>query len=162
MLFSTIKTHISYSALIRSNIVLRPLSSACALPSRWGDVVKRTQEQLKVAEISASELKNYLSSEFPSKSTDAPVIIDVREASEWQNGKIPHAVCLSRGVLELGIEKVISPDCERPIILYCAGGLRSIMAAEALVRMGYNKDKLTSLRGGFSAWHKEGYPIECK
>lgn len=65
-------------------------------------------------------------------------------------------------MLELGVEKVVQPESKRPIVLYCAGGMRSIMAAEALVRMGYNKDQLKSLKGGFAAWRKEGHHVESQ
>jgi rhodanese-related sulfurtransferase len=63
--------------------------------------------------------------------------------------------------LELRIEKVVNVDSNRPIVLYCAGGLRSVMAAEALQRLGYNNEKIKSLSGGFEQWREEGYDIEC-
>ncbi|KAF7732273.1 hypothetical protein EC973_005168 [Apophysomyces ossiformis] len=127
---------------------------------RWSDVVKKTQSTLNIAEITPADLQQELTSEAPSSSFQLPLIIDVREPHETQNGKIPHAVCLPRGVLELGIEKVIPPESERPIVLYCAGGYRSIMAVEALIRMGYKKEKLKSLQGGFGAWRKLGCDIQ--
>lgn len=90
-----------------------------------------------------------------------PVIIDVREINECEQlGKIPSAVNLSRGVLELGVEKVVTPESGNPVVLYCAGGLRSIMAAESLIRMGYSKDNVKSLKGGFAAWKKSGYAVD--
>jgi rhodanese-related sulfurtransferase len=63
--------------------------------------------------------------------------------------------------LELRIEKVVNVDSNRPIVLYCAGGLRSVMAAEALQRMGYDNEKIKSLHGGFELWLKDGYDVEC-
>ncbi|KAL0089282.1 Rhodanese-like domain-containing protein [Phycomyces blakesleeanus] len=138
----------------------RAFSATSSSLDRWSDVVSRTQKTLQVTEIAVSDLENELSGDSPSSSLDSPVVIDVREATEWKLGKIPHAICLSRGVLELKIEKVVPVDSQRPIVLYCAGGYRSIMAAEALVRMGYNKDLLRSLKGGFGAWCKKGYAVE--
>lgn len=143
------------------------------MQSRWTDLVKETQKTYQFKEITAEELAAQL------KEKEQPVVIDVREGAEWaQAGKvriqsvdltqhylwfikqIPTAVTLSRGVLELAIEKVVSPDSDRPVVLYCAGGLRSIMAAESMARMGYDKKNLISLKGGFSAWSKAGHDVE--
>ncbi|KAG0168474.1 hypothetical protein DFQ28_008247, partial [Apophysomyces sp. BC1034] len=145
---------------IARQTLLRQFSTTRFTPDRWSDVVKKTQATLNITEITAMDLQQELTGETPSSSFQLPVVIDVREAHEIKNGKIPHAVCLSRGVLELGIEKVIQPGCERPIVLYCAGGYRSIMAAEALIRMGYKKEQLKSLKGGYGAWRKLGCEIQ--
>ncbi|KAI9317673.1 Rhodanese-like domain-containing protein [Dichotomocladium elegans] len=125
--------------------------------SRWTDLVKRTQESLKIDEINVDQLDAELAT---GKNV---VLIDVRETAECeQNGKIPGAINLGRGVLELGIEKVVAPEAKEQVVLYCAGGLRSIMAAESLIRMGYQKDSIKSLKGGFAAWKKAGYDVENK
>lgn len=87
-------------------------------------------------------------------------MIDVRESSEHAEGKIPHAVCLSRGLLERDVEKVVSIESERPIVVYCAGGMRSVLAAEGLIRLGYTKERILSLKDGFDGWKKEGFEIE--
>ncbi|KAG2182623.1 hypothetical protein INT44_005602 [Umbelopsis vinacea] len=128
---------------------------------RWSDLVTRTKAASHIHEISAAELNNHIQGQSPSSSETAPVIIDVREGSELELGKIPHAISVPRGVLELRIEKIVNTDSNRPIILYCAGGLRSVMAAEALQRMGYDNEKIKSLNGGFEQWREEGYDIEC-
>ncbi|KAG2222002.1 hypothetical protein INT45_006702 [Circinella minor] len=122
--------------------------------SRWTDMVKKTKSEAGIQEISADDLKTELGA------GEKPVVIDVREGGEVQRGKIPNAVPLSRGVLELGIEKVVTPESDTPIVVYCAGGLRSIMAAESLIRMGYDKENIKSLKGGFEAWKKGGYQID--
>lgn len=57
------------------------------------------------------------------------------------------------------MEKVVSPNSDQPIVLYCAGGLRSVMAAASLVGMGYKKENIKSLKGGFGAWNKKGYSV---
>ncbi|KAI8142418.1 Rhodanese-like domain-containing protein [Fennellomyces sp. T-0311] len=132
----------------------RSLTVTSVALSRWTDVVKRTKDSVGIQEIDIEELQSEL------RAAEKPVIIDVREGAEWQQGKIPNAVLISRGVLELGVEKVVSPESDTPIVLYCAGGLRSIMAAEALVRMGYDNQNIKSLKGGFAAWKKSGQPIE--
>ncbi|ORX54045.1 Rhodanese-like protein [Hesseltinella vesiculosa] len=91
-----------------------------------------------------------------------PLVIDVRETDEVSQGKIPSAVSVPRGILELKIEKLVTPESDRPLVLYCAGGLRSIMAASSLVGMGYDKSKIRSLQGGYGAWVKQGFSVESK
>ncbi|KAJ8658270.1 hypothetical protein O0I10_005953 [Lichtheimia ornata] len=135
----------------------RAFSSTPAYFSRWTDMVKGTKESLNIREITADELDI----EMTSADSKKPVIIDVREINECEQlGKIPSAVNISRGVLELGVEKVVTPESGNPVVLYCAGGLRSIMAAESLIRMGYDKENVKSLKGGFAAWKKSGYGVD--
>ncbi len=88
--------------------------------------------------------------------TNPPVLVDVRETSEWQNGYLPNAIHLSKGVIERDIEKVI-PDLQTPIILYCGGGFRSALAAKNLHEMGYTN--VISMDGGFRGWCDAGYPV---
>ncbi|MDR3764822.1 MAG: rhodanese-like domain-containing protein [Acidobacteriota bacterium] len=76
-------------------------------------------------------------------------LIDVREPEETQQGTIPGAALLPRGVLELKIDQVTS-DKERKIVLYCAGGNRSALAAYMLQRMGFRN--VLSVIGGYSGW----------
>src|SRR5438270_4564369 len=71
--------------------------------------------------------------------------IDVREQDEWDQGHIPGAVHLSKGYLEIRIEDV-APDRSAPLTLYCAAGVRSLLAAKALRDMGY--EDVESLAGG--------------
>ncbi|CAO3594103.1 unnamed protein product [Absidia cylindrospora] len=104
--------------------------------------------------ITADELHAQLGGQTP-----APVLIDVREAEEWKGGKLPQAVCLPRGITELKVEKVVSPDSDQPIVVYCAGGLRSVMTAASLIGMGYKKENIKSLIGGFGTWNKKGYTV---
>lgn len=76
-------------------------------------------------------------------------LLDVREDREWQQGYIPGALHLARGVLERDIETLI-PDKASPVILYCGGGYRSALAADSLQKMGYTD--VRSLAGGWRAW----------
>ncbi len=80
---------------------------------------------------------------------DKPIIIDVREQDEIEQGMIPGAIHIPRGYLELRIEERV-PDRDVPIVLHCAGGTRSALAAETLQQMGYTN--VASLKGGFGAW----------
>lgn len=84
-------------------------------------------------------------------------LVDTREDSEWNNGRLPGAVHLCKGVIERDIEKTI-PDKNAEIVLYCGGGFRSALAAENLQRMGYTN--VISMDGGWRAWNEAGYPIE--
>jgi molybdopterin/thiamine biosynthesis adenylyltransferase/rhodanese-related sulfurtransferase len=84
-------------------------------------------------------------------------LIDVREGDEWTEGFIPGATWIPRGKLELRIEDV-APQRDTDLVLYCAGGTRSALAAKALKELGYTK--VRSMAGGFGAWKKAGQPID--
>ena len=86
-----------------------------------------------------------------------PILIDVREKDEWTEGYIPGARWIPRGFLELRIEDQV-PERSAEIVLYCAGGTRSALAARALGELGYTNVK--SLAGGFSAWKRAGLPFD--
>ena len=88
---------------------------------------------------------------------DDLVLIDTREASEWDRGHLPGAVHLARGVLERDVEDAV-PDLDAPIVLYCGGGYRSALAARSLGQMGYTN--VESMDGGWRAWTGAGYPTE--
>ena len=82
-------------------------------------------------------------------------LIDVREASEWDQGHIPGAVHVSKSYLEQQVEAVV-PDRSTPVVLYCAAGVRSLFAGQTLAAMGYAD--VVSLSGGFQAWKSNGLP----
>lgn len=84
-------------------------------------------------------------------------LIDVREDNEWQAGHARGARHIGKGILERDIEGLIA-DPEAEIILYCAGGFRSILAADALQQLGYRR--VSSMAGGFRAWAGAGLPVE--
>jgi rhodanese-related sulfurtransferase len=84
-------------------------------------------------------------------------LVDVREDREWSAGHLPHAIHLSKGVIERDIEKTI-PDTNAPIVLYCGGGFRSALAAYNLKQMGYRN--VISMDGGFGGWRDAGLPVE--
>jgi adenylyltransferase/sulfurtransferase len=85
-----------------------------------------------------------------------PVIVDVREREEWEQGHVPGALFIPRGYLEMRIEEEV-PDKDAQVYLYCAGGVRSAFAAKTLLEMGYRH--VYSVAGGFSAWKHAGYPF---
>jgi rhodanese-related sulfurtransferase len=85
------------------------------------------------------------------------LLIDTREPAEWDAGRIPGAVPVPRGILEGKIEQ-LAPDVDQPVVVYCASGGRSALAAESLARMGYRN--VVSLAGGFNAWQEAGFPVQ--
>ncbi len=85
------------------------------------------------------------------------VIVDVREKDEWDEGHIPDAIHLNRGMLELDIEEKV-PDQNTTIICHCGGGGRGALAAESLQKMGYKN--VRSIEGGFKAWKAAGLPTD--
>jgi len=82
-------------------------------------------------------------------------LVDVREKEEYREGHLAGAISLPRGFLEIRVEQEV-PDKSKPIIAYCAGGTRSLLAARQLHDMGYQK--VISMSGGYSAWKGAGYP----
>ena len=84
---------------------------------------------------------------------DQALFVDVREADEYAQGALPGALHLPRGLLELQVEGRV-PDKDRKIIVYCAGGTRSALAAQALGQLGYSD--VASMAGGFNKWKDEG------
>src|SRR5437764_11304017 len=83
----------------------------------------------------------------------APVVLDVREPDEYEQGALPGAVHIPRGFLEAQVESRI-PDRDRPVLVYCAGGNRSAFAAKTLGELGYTN--VQSMAGGFNKWKNEG------
>lgn len=82
-------------------------------------------------------------------------LVDVREDDEWRAGRARGAIHLGKGVIERDIECEI-PDKDAEIVLYCGGGFRSVLAAEALQKMGYTN--VASMDGGIREWRAAGLP----
>src|ERR1700694_2711960 len=87
------------------------------------------------------------------KTSQPPVLIDIREPDEVQQGVIPGAVVIPRGYLELRVERRV-PDHDQPVVVYCASGVRSVFAARTLNQMGYTD--VASMAGGFEGWKQQG------
>jgi rhodanese-related sulfurtransferase len=86
-----------------------------------------------------------------------PLLIDTREDNEWAAGHAAAAVHLSKGIIERDIETQV-PDKSTIMVLYCGGGFRSALAADALQKIGYTN--VISLDGGWRAWQQSGMPVE--
>jgi sulfur-carrier protein adenylyltransferase/sulfurtransferase len=110
------------------------------------ELLKNARSQ--VPEVTPQEL---------SRQSPRPAIVDVREKQETDAGVLPGAKQVPRGFLELRIEEVV-PDRNADVVLYCAGGTRSLLAAKTLQEMGYTK--VRSMSGGFSAWKDAGLPVD--
>lgn len=105
----------------------------------------------RIKEMQPDELLERLSEGEPL------VLLDVREESEWAEGHARGARYLGRGILERDVERLY-PDLDTPLVLYCGGGYRSALAADALQRMGYRR--VWSLADGWRGWRDAGGPVE--
>jgi rhodanese-related sulfurtransferase len=90
-------------------------------------------------------------------SGDPFVLVDVREESEYAAGHLPGAIHIGKGVIERDIEVKV-PDAATPLVLYCGGGFRSVLAADMIGKMGYTN--VISMDGGWTGWTKAGLPTE--
>ncbi len=86
------------------------------------------------------------------------VLVDTREDSEWNAAHAAGAIHLGKGVIERDIESAV-PEESTKLVLYCGGGYRSALAADALQKMGYAN--VYSLAGGWRAWKAAGMPVEA-
>ena len=84
------------------------------------------------------------------------LLIDVREDHEWAKGHAAGAIHMSKGTIERDIEEKV-PDTATMLVLYCGGGYRSALVADALQKMGYRH--AISLDGGWRAWNEAGLPV---
>ncbi|MBA3399223.1 MAG: molybdopterin biosynthesis protein MoeB, partial [Acidimicrobiia bacterium] len=84
---------------------------------------------------------------------DGAVVLDVREPDEFEEGALGGAIHIPRGHLEAQVENRIS-DKSAPVVVYCAGGVRSAFATRTLGELGYSD--VVSMDGGFGRWKDEG------
>ena len=105
----------------------------------------------RIREITVCEVANDIAdgNEF--------ALIDTREESEWNAAHAAGARPMGKGIIERDIEAAI-PDVDAKIVLYCGGGYRSALAADALQQMGYRN--VYSLAGGWRAWKAAGLLVE--
>jgi molybdopterin/thiamine biosynthesis adenylyltransferase/rhodanese-related sulfurtransferase len=109
------------------------------------------QVKAEIDEVDPSAVSEVLGS-------DGIVIVDVRESDEWDAGHIPGAKFVTRGHLESRIEGA-APNRSDRVILYCASGNRSALAAKTLrEQLGY--EHVESMTGGYTLWKDRGYTVE--
>ena len=105
----------------------------------------------RIREVSVAETQKRLEQNRSAK------LIDVREDNEWEASHAAGAIHLGKGIIERDIETT-APDKDTELILYCGGGYRSALAADALQKMGYTN--VYSMAGGWKAWKESGGEIE--
>jgi molybdopterin/thiamine biosynthesis adenylyltransferase/rhodanese-related sulfurtransferase len=118
------------------------------MPRTYADLLREARASIR--EVTPQEV-----SALPA---GGATIVDVREASEWEQGHLPDAVHISKSYVEQQIEGAVT-DRDAPVVLYCAGGVRSLFAAQALEQLGYTN--VASMSGGFQAWKSAGLPWEA-
>ena len=110
------------------------------------------QARTQVPEVSPQELARQLAAPGAK-----PLVLDVREKDEVDAGIVPGARHVPRGFLDLRIEEAV-PDHNADLVLYCAGGTRSLLGGKLLREMGYQR--VRSLAGGYGAWKSAGLPVD--
>jgi rhodanese-related sulfurtransferase len=112
-----------------------------------------------VPEISAAEAKSKLDRR------EVDLIVDVREPKEWDSGHIPGALHAPRGMIEwyadpsyANHKAQLAEAREKNVVIHCATGGRSLLAAQSLQRLGFKN--VSSMAGGFNDWSAKGLPVE--
>jgi len=127
------------------------------MPTTYTDLLADVKKKTK--EVSLDELKRRLELEkrLENKGGEKITLVDVREKEEHRAGYIPGAISIPRGFLEMQVESKL-PDKSAKIVLYCAGGTRSALAAATLAELGYSN--VETAMPGFVRWKDLGYPID--
>lgn len=115
---------------------------------RFLEIVQDTKK--RVRETTVDDIKSKLDR------GEKIVLIDVREESEYAKDHLPGAIHLGKGIIERDIEERV-PDIAAPVVLYCGGGFRSVLAADNLQKMGYTN--VISMDGGVRGWREKGFPF---
>lgn len=112
----------------------------------------------QLVQLAKSQIAEMTPQELHQRTADGEqfTVVDIRERDEFVQGHLPAATFVPRGFLELRIEQV-EPDRDVPVVLYCAGGVRSALAARNLKEMGYAN--VISLIGGFNGWKNASLPF---
>jgi len=112
------------------------------------EIIRRIRSQID--ELDPSEVKAL---------NGSAVVLDVRESEEWDAGHIPGAKHVPRGYLESRVEGVVGSDRSQKVVIYCASGQRSALAANTLKELlGY--EHVFSMNGGITLWKDRGYDVE--
>ena len=104
----------------------------------------------RIREVSAPEVKRMI------EKNEKTIYLDVREPNEWNLGHLPKAMHIPRGTLETKVEQAIPRDAH--VVIYCAGGNRSALAADTMQQMGYRN--VSSMAGGWRSWVEAEGPVE--
>ena len=143
-----VKTLGGLDAALREGAVL------AIVPAVAGGAPKAKDQRLSELKRSVPEVEPRTAHELQ---RSGAALIDVREPDEVGQGSPPGAERLVRGFLELRVEDAL-PEKDRTVLVMCAGGVRSLFAAEGLQKLGYAD--VRSVVGGFNRWKNEGLPVE--
>src|SRR4030095_15401645 len=116
--------------------------------SDFKEILQQAKQQIR--EVSVQEVREKFNP------ANGFTLLDVREGDKWEQGHLDQAVFLPRGFLEPKADKML-PDRSQPIVVYCAGGTRSALAAKTLQDLGYTG--VYSMRGGLHEWKNNGMPF---
>jgi molybdopterin/thiamine biosynthesis adenylyltransferase/rhodanese-related sulfurtransferase len=117
------------------------------MPKSYSDLLREARSEIpEMTPAQVAQLR---------EAASGVAVVDVREASEWEQGHLPDAIHISKSYLEQQCESAL-PDRDAPVVTYCAGGIRSLFAAQTLREMGYTD--VRSMSGGFQAWKTQGLP----
>lgn len=119
--------------------------------------MKHSEGFLALVNDAKSRVKEIGIEEYKAMPGEGHLLIDVREDSEWLAGHAAGAIHLGKGIIERDIEMKV-PDKSATLVLYCGGGFRSALVADALQKMGYQNP--ISLDGGWRAWKAAGLAVE--
>ncbi len=109
------------------------------------DEARRTIPEVSVEDVAARRTRG-----------DDVIVLDVREKEEVRAGYIEGAITIPRGFLEFQAAAHL-PQTDTDVVVYCASGARSLLAAQVLRTMGYTR--VASMTGGITRWQAAGYPI---
>ncbi|MCZ6636279.1 MAG: rhodanese-like domain-containing protein [bacterium] len=113
------------------------------------DLLDEARQNLK--EMTVQEVHDYL------EGGADPILLDIRGLDEWERGHLKGAVHIPRGILENELEDKLS-DKSKEVIVYCAGGVRSLLGGETMQALGY--ENVISMDGGYGDWEDAGLPVE--
>ena len=103
-----------------------------------------------IREMSVEEVNDYLTA------GNKPVLVDIRGLDEWERGHLDGAIHIPRGRLEAEVEDRVT-DKRAEVVVYCAGGVRSLLGAVSMKELGY--ENLISMDGGFGDWEDAHFPV---
>ena len=113
------------------------------------DLLDEARNNLK--EMTVHEVHDYL------EGGAEPLLLDIRGLDEWERGHLKGSIHIPRGVLEAELKDKL-PDQSKEVIVYCAGGVRSLLAGETMQALGY--EDVISMDGGYGDWEDAGLPSE--
>jgi rhodanese-related sulfurtransferase len=119
--------------------------------------MKHNEGFLALVNDAKSRVKQIGIEDYKKMPPEGHLLIDVREDNEWAAGHAAGAIHLGKGIIERDIETKV-PDKSATLVLYCGGGFRSALVADALQKMGYENP--ISLDGGWRAWNEAGMAVE--